>query len=82
MSNYDLTTRIWSGLEEEISYGPCDNLSKYIIQSLDDISDKVMQISYETDIQLTGAEIKRVDQNLIKLGKAERCGGYNGQKQS
>lgn len=72
VSNHDLTTKTWSGPKEEILYGPGDNLGKYIIQSLDDSSDKVMQISYETDIQLTGAEIKirsiRVAQNLIKMG--------------
>lgn len=72
MASYDPNTKIWSNPESTPLYNLNANLGQVIIHSLSMYPNKIVQISADTDIKLTGREIRirtiRIAENLRERG--------------
>ncbi|XP_065075003.1 probable 4-coumarate--CoA ligase 1 [Ochlerotatus camptorhynchus] len=69
---YDPSTKIWSGLPRKPIFNPQQGIGDLILQILERNADKVVQISADSGVEVTGAEMRlrtiRIAQNLIRMG--------------
>ncbi|XP_062549577.1 probable 4-coumarate--CoA ligase 1 [Armigeres subalbatus] len=73
---YDPSTKIWSGLRRKPIFNPHQNLGDLILQMLERNNEKVLQISADSGVELTGGELRlrsiRIAQNLMKMGHGRK----------
>ncbi|XP_065074848.1 probable 4-coumarate--CoA ligase 1 [Ochlerotatus camptorhynchus] len=70
---YDPSTKIWTGLPgRKPIFNPHQSIGDLILQILERNADKVVQISADSGVEVTGAEMRlwtiRIAQNLIRMG--------------
>ncbi|EAT37104.1 AAEL010853-PA [Aedes aegypti] len=72
---YDPSSKIWRGLPRKSILNPNQSLGDLILQILERNAGKVVQISVDSGVEVTGAEMRlktiRIAQNIIKLGYGE-----------
>ncbi|XP_019525799.2 probable 4-coumarate--CoA ligase 1 [Aedes albopictus] len=69
---YDPAAKVWSGLPRRPIFNPDQSLGDLILQILERNAGKVMQISADSGVELTGGELRlrtiRIAQNLARMG--------------